>query len=135
MSEKRYGPSNAQLVAALKGAYPQIKSGHFVHALIEAFAPDLDLAELEEDFRRVPDGYAIYAEDRSVDVFEAEATHALHHNAMADYLRLWRSLDMESITLTLYIVSRHGHINAVNLLDIYLNSLGTQEFYDVPDIG
>lgn len=61
--------------------------------------------------------------DYAVDVFEAESTHALNQGAMADYIQFYAALDANYIDLTLYIVSRYGHINPIDLHEFYLQTL------------
>lgn len=115
--ELRWTPSNQQLVWALLHQYPEVKAGGFVPALETAFP------ELFDDmrwFRRVPDGYTIRPEEREVDLFEIEVTHAIPRSTLLDLGKLRLELDNLDIRLDCCIVNRYGHINQLDLGFWYL---------------
>lgn len=108
--------TNDSIVAALQATYPSVCKGRFLDALMEAFP---DYAIDASRFTRVPDAYAIRVGDREVDLFEVEVTHPLPVHTLRDIAKLWFELDALAIQLSLYVVSRYGHINAVDLRPWY----------------
>lgn len=125
--------TNDSIVAALQATYPVICKGRFLEALMEAFP---DYAIDASRFTRVPDAYAIRVDDREVDLFEVEVTHPLPVHTLRDIAKLWFELDGLSIRLSLYVVSRYGHINAVALQPWYyeLNHVAADRRPVPPDL-
>lgn len=119
--------TNAQIVAALTDQYPQIKTRGFLKELRAAFAGRQLRHNCIRGFNRVPDGYVIDAPARRIDLFEAEATHPLPTAALDDYIHLWHDFGCYGVTVNLYVVSRLGHINAVDMSGQYLLMISRSE--------
>jgi len=121
IAERRWTPTNDQLVRGLKDQYPQVRSGRgLLDELVAAF-PQAHGAP--RDLACIPDAWAIYPEDREVDIFEAEVTHPVSRNTMHELARLWFWLDAFNVRMNLYIVSRYGHVNQLDFLPEYLGIL------------
>lgn len=119
--EARWTASNQQLVNALRAQYPQIKTGRQLLPDLRAAFPEAH--DAPNKIQVIPDGYAIYPDERAVDIFEAEVTHPIPRSAMRGLAALWFWLDAFDIQLNLCVVSRYGHINLMDFLPEYLGLL------------
>lgn len=117
MRSTHWTPTNAQLVAALRRQYPQLRTGRPNRAILEAF-PQFPL-ELDR-FTRIPDAFAIYPDRLRVDLFECEVTHPLSRSLVWDIADLWLALDIWGIEFEVFVVNRYGHINQFDLPKWYL---------------
>lgn len=114
--EFRWTPTNQQMVAWLTEQYPQVKTGKLAARAISETFPELE----DVPFDCVPDGIVIDAEDRRIDLFEAEVTHPIPRSAMWAICDLWVACDNAGIALNLFVVNRYGHVNQMDIAPWYL---------------
>jgi hypothetical protein len=104
----------------LMAKYPQVKSEGFARAICAAVGhEDIDPEYFRKPVRVVPDGYALSQDERVIDVFEIEILYLLSDRKLEHYAKMMVDLDCYDWTLNVFVVSRHGHINQIDLRPWY----------------
>ncbi len=121
---------SAPILSALQTQYPEVKTGGWRRAVRAALSEHLhregipqDFNEMVEAFRFEPDAYVVNAEEAFVHFFEVEVYNPMTAEKLRSYGRLMIDMEFHGIEFAVLVVNKYGHINTVDLLPYYAESL------------
>lgn len=122
----------AQVLAALRATYPEIRVNGWKSAVIKDLPPlDTEFDSVEEFAQMVmavpfiPDGFVIESEPRDLVFFEVEVTHPMSADKLRNYGKLAIDMAAFDVNFAVLVYNKYGHCNVVDLVPYYGDWLTT----------